>query len=106
MLTVIGALVLIGAVGDGMNSNKQDESHGAKPAAVAEGSNAAPPSETDAPGQGQSPEQQAAPQEEVPAEFTSALKKAESYSKTMPMSKLGIYDQLTSQFEQFSPEAA
>ena len=42
----------------------------------------------------------------VPAEYTAALKKAESYSKTMHMSKQGIYDQLTSEFEKFSPEAA
>ncbi|WP_432265114.1 Ltp family lipoprotein [Enterococcus cecorum] len=42
----------------------------------------------------------------VPAEYTAALKKAESYSKTMHMSKQGIYDQLTSEFEKFPPEAA
>lgn len=42
----------------------------------------------------------------VPAEYSSALKKAESYSETMHMSKQGIYDQLTSEFEKFSPEAA
>lgn len=43
----------------------------------------------------------------VPAEYRSALAKAESYSKTMYMSKQGIYDQLTSEYgEQFSAEAA
>lgn len=43
----------------------------------------------------------------VPTEYKSALKKAESYSKTMHMSKQGIYDQLTSEYgEQFSEEAA
>lgn len=30
----------------------------------------------------------------------------ESYSRTMHMSKQGIYNQLTSEFEKFSPEAA
>lgn len=44
--------------------------------------------------------------DEVPAEFRSALKKAESYIRTMPMSKDGLYDQLTSEFDQFSPESA
>jgi hypothetical protein len=43
----------------------------------------------------------------VPTEYKSALKKAESYSKTMHMSKAGIYNQLTSEHgEKFSPEAA
>ena len=43
----------------------------------------------------------------VPVEYKSALVKAASYSKTMQMSKAGIYDQLTSEYgEQFSPEAA
>ncbi|WP_222838578.1 Ltp family lipoprotein [Olsenella uli] len=34
---------------------------------------------------------------DVPAEYTSALKKAHTYSDTMHMSKQGIYDQLVSQ---------
>lgn len=43
----------------------------------------------------------------VPAEYKSALKKAESYSKIMHMSKAGIYDQLISEYgEQFPVEAA
>lgn len=47
------------------------------------------------------------PESDVPAEYRSALKKAESYSEMMHMSKQGIYDQLTSEYgEQFSPEAA
>lgn len=56
--------------------------------------------------------QQVAPEEKkedpsIPAEYRSALKKAESYSKNMHMSKQGIYDQLTSEYgEQFSAEAA
>ena len=44
---------------------------------------------------------------DVPAEFESALTKADSYSDLMSMSKAGIYDQLTSEYgEQFSAEAA
>ena len=43
----------------------------------------------------------------VPKEYESALKKAESYSETMYMSKKGIYNQLTSEAgEKFSKEAA
>lgn len=44
---------------------------------------------------------------DVPKEYESALKKAESYSETMYMSKKGIYNQLTSEAgEKFSKEAA
>ena len=56
------------------------------------------------------PVETVAPESETPAvspEYKSALAKAGSYSKLMHMSKVGIYDQLTSQYgEQFSPEAA
>ena len=44
--------------------------------------------------------------DDVPRDYRKALKSAESYSKTLHMSKQGIYDQLTSEFEGFSPEAA
>lgn len=43
----------------------------------------------------------------VPAEYTSALNKAQTYSDMMHMSKQGLYDQLTSQYgEKFTAEAA
>ena len=46
-------------------------------------------------------------EESVPREYKAALKKAESYAKTMHMSKAGIYDQLTSEYgENFPAEAA
>lgn len=46
-------------------------------------------------------------EDNVPAEYKSALNKAESYAKTMSMSKNAIYDQLTSvNGEKFSEEAA
>ncbi|MEV4736480.1 MULTISPECIES: Ltp family lipoprotein [unclassified Microbacterium] len=54
-------------------------------------------------------EAEEAPVEEpaVPAEYASALVKAQTYSDMMAMSKLGIYDQLTSEYgEKFTPEAA
>ena len=45
-------------------------------------------------------------EKKVPKEYTSALKKAESYSGMMSMSKAGVYDQLTSEYgEQFSKDA-
>ncbi|MGO1353233.1 MAG: Ltp family lipoprotein, partial [Lactococcus lactis] len=43
----------------------------------------------------------------TPIEYKNALKKAQSYSNMMHMSKAGIYDQLTSDMgEGFSAEAA
>ncbi|PGZ98211.1 immunity protein, partial [Bacillus pseudomycoides] len=46
-------------------------------------------------------------EDNVPVEYKSALKKAESYAKTMNMSKQGIYDQLVSEHgEKFSAESA
>ncbi|MBZ1504010.1 Ltp family lipoprotein [Latilactobacillus curvatus] len=43
----------------------------------------------------------------VPAEYTSALNKAKTYSNTMHMSKKGLYEQLTADVgEKFSAEAA
>ena len=46
-------------------------------------------------------------EENIPTEYKSALRKAESYSETMNMSKAGIYDQLTSEYgEKFTAEAA
>lgn len=49
----------------------------------------------------------AAPVEQtVPAEYKSALRKATSYANTMNMSKIGVYNQLTSEYgEKFSQEA-
>ncbi len=44
---------------------------------------------------------------DVPTEYKNALKKAESYSKLMYMSKKAIYDQLTSEYgEKFPADAA
>lgn len=52
-------------------------------------------------------EEQKAQEASIPTEYKSALRKAESYSNTMHMSRAGIYDQLSSDYgEQFTPEAA
>lgn len=46
-------------------------------------------------------------EESVPTEYKSALKKAQTYSDMMNMSKVGLYEQLTSEYgEKFSQEAA
>ncbi len=52
-------------------------------------------------------EPQAEAQSDVPTEYLSALRKAETYSDMMHMSKVGIYEQLISEYgDQFTEEAA
>lgn len=59
---------------------------------------------TEAPKESQA---ESASSEKVPREYVSALKKAQTYSDMMHMSKQGLYDQLTSEYgEKFSAEAA
>lgn len=44
---------------------------------------------------------------DIPTEYKSALRTAETYISTMAMSKAGLYDQLTSEYgEKFTAEAA
>lgn len=45
------------------------------------------------------------PTPDVPSEYSNALKRAQSYSKTSHMSKRGIFDQLTSFAEGFEEDA-
>ena len=45
-------------------------------------------------------------EDDVPSDHASALRSAETYSDMMHMSKQGIYDQLTSEYDQYSEEAA
>lgn len=52
-------------------------------------------------------EKSESPEDNVPAEYRSALRKATSYSDAMNMSRIGVYNQLTSEYgEKFSQEAA
>ena len=45
--------------------------------------------------------------EAIPREYSNALRSAEQYNKTIPMSKAGLFEQLTSEYgEQYSEEAA
>ncbi|MFS0853159.1 Ltp family lipoprotein [Microbacterium sp. 179-I 3D4 NHS] len=108
---VTGVLVLVGAISGGVNASQSAEVPASAPAVTA-------PAETEADDSADEPAEEPVeePVEEapaepetpsVPAEYTSALTKAKTYSDFMHMSKAGIYDQLTSQYgEQFSAEAA
>lgn len=91
---IIGAIIVLAiivtAVGD-----SDDKSTSSEPNAT----------QHDNPAEGQQPAENNNDQD-VPREHKNALKKAETYSKTLHMSQTGIYNQLTSEFESFSPEAA
>lgn len=45
-------------------------------------------------------------EKKVPSNYKTALKKAESYLQTFPMSKDHLYEQLTSEYDKFPAEAA
>ncbi|TFD18011.1 Ltp family lipoprotein [Cryobacterium sp. TMT2-23] len=107
---VSGAVIALSMLISGVNAatNPQDASPAAvAPVATADSVEAAEPTpvETVAPVEETRAPEPPAPA--VPAEFASALVKAASYSKTMHMSKVGLFGQLTSEYgERFSPEAA
>jgi hypothetical protein len=103
----IGALSSIGitvGLGAAVNYASTDK----PPAAIAQ--SAEPTTEQIEEADSESPAPEAEAEAEAPAvppEYESALIKATSYSELMNMSKVGIYDQLVSEYgEQFSPEAA
>ena len=98
---ILGFFILSRLVGGG-SADDQTQDAAAQPsvtiaaettaAPAPEPTTAAPPAETEP---------------AVPTEYKSALKKAQSYIKTMNFSQARLYDQLTSEYgEKFSPEAA
>lgn len=96
-LIVLGICVVIGVIaslaggGDGKKQAKKEETQ--------EQTTDTPAEEPSAPA--------VEPDDDVPAEYKSALNQAETYSDIMHMSKQGIYDQLVSEYGgQFSAEAA
>ncbi|WP_254631473.1 MULTISPECIES: Ltp family lipoprotein [unclassified Curtobacterium] len=111
---VLGILATLSSVGTAAGLGALFSSDEVRQAAVVAASptpvqeQESPSSEPAAPESEEAAPAEAAPaQPDVPADFTSALNKAESYSELMHMSKAGIYDQLTSEYgEKFSPEAA
>lgn len=91
---IIGFFLLVGIVSAAGGGTDTDTSNNTTPA----NSETTQTAETK-PAEKQEPD--------VPAEYKSALAKADSYANTQHMSKKGLYDQLTSEYgEQFSKEAA
>lgn len=108
---VTGAVLVIGMISGALGGGSRDSAPpAADPPAVTapaedetDADEPAPEPTEDAPVETAEPE----PEPEVPAEYASALRKAETYSDLLHMSKQGIYDQLTSEYgEKFSAEAA
>lgn len=93
-IVIIVIIVIIGSFG----GNSDEPAEKVTPPAKTETTITAPEKES-------TPVKEAEPN--VPEEYQSALKKAQSYSDRMYMSKAGIYDQLISEYgEQFTEEAA
>lgn len=120
---VTGAVIVAGLIINGVNGvngvnagadRAADQPAVSVPAAEDQSADVEPADVTpteEAPAE-ETPAEEAAPVEEapepdVPAEYLSALSKAQTYSDMMHMSKAGLYDQLTAEYgEQFTPEAA
>lgn len=90
-LAILAALILV--IATSMGGGDDDTGN-------TDGTNTTAPTE---PGAGAPAEDS---QDDVPSEYNSALRSAESYLRTGNFSQAGLYNQLTSQFDQFSAEAA
>lgn len=95
---VLVAIFVLGAIGSQMKGKDTSSATAPTPAAQSESSST--------PAAKIPEEAKPAEKEQIPVEYRSALNKAKTYSDVMHMSKGGLYSQLTSEFEQFSPEAA
>lgn len=108
---VVAISLISGAIGGGADSPASD----APAPVVAQTDDASEPEQAAEPAASEEPAEEEPAEEEpaepaepaVPVEHMSALKKAQTYSDLMHMSKAGLYDQLTSEYgEQFTAEAA
>lgn len=99
VLIVLGIFVALGVIGSIFGSDEP-----ASPSSVVSSTSAATSKDQSSSTPASVP---AVEDDSIPTEYKSALKKAESYSQLMHMSKAAIYDQLVSEYgEQFSEEAA
>lgn len=95
IVLAVVVVIIIAAIAGGGNDNTPQTPSNEDPVAT---------SEQPASNQETSEEKKDA---DVPTEYKNALKKAETYSKTMHMSKEGVRDQLVSEYgEKFTQEEA
>lgn len=112
ILLLTAGIALAGLTGCGTSTGSGSAAESASPAGGPELSSNVIPEEESSAAESQA-DGESAPQEEdaaaddIPTEYKNALKKAETYSGVMHMSKQRIYDQLVSEYgENFPAEAA
>lgn len=94
--------LLIGGCSVLVISGSDDEDAGTETSAPADPA----PAEEESPAEEEPAETEEKAEDDVPSDHASALRSAETYSDMMHMSKQAIYDQLTSDYDQYSEEAA
>ena len=98
---ILAVLVVIGIIATATGGSDDD-----KDSSDAASSNNNSVSAPEAGEQVDAPAAEAGSDDSVPADFQSALRKAERYSESSHMSQNGIYNQLTSEIEGFTAEQA
>ena len=108
IIGVVAIAVIGSAAGNSGSKPSTDSRTASKSEPSTVQSSPAEEPETDASPEAPSePSPSAEPEDNIPTEYKSALNKAGTYSEMMHMSKVGIYDQLTSEYgDKFSAEAA
>ena len=95
ILAILGILVVSSAMNGGKKASGQNQP--APPPAISQNIKE----------QGESKSEEEIKKPAVPQEYLNALSQAQTYSDKMHMSRMGIYDQLTSEYGgKFPPEAA
>ena len=99
-------VMAIGTIGVGIeNSRNPSEDTLPPPTEIRQEESIEPPESTESISP-DIPEKEEPTTPEIPKEHEAAIKKAQSYGRIFHMSKKGIYNQLTSEVEGFTPEAA
>lgn len=104
-LVAIGVVVAIGVLGSCFSGNGSNSTSTPTPATTEASSLAIESAESIT--SETTVEETVSAEANVPTEYKSALRQADAYANTMHMSKMGLYDQLTSEYGgKFSAEAA
>ncbi|WP_240484141.1 Ltp family lipoprotein [Corynebacterium sputi] len=104
-VAVVFGLVVVGTAIGGGEESSTTASADADTAVIEEAAIEEPVEATQAVEREEAPEP-TSETESVPVEYRNALRSAETYVNMLNMSEQGVYDQLTSSVEGFSPEAA
>ena len=109
-LVAIGVVVAIGVLGSCFSGNSSNSTSTPTPVSTEASSSAVKSTENtilETTVEETTVSETASAEANVPTEYKSALRQADTYANTMHMSKIGLYDQLTSEYGgKFSAEAA